>query len=483
MPREVSLLIDGQWRRGSHSFAIQGPLGGSAGIEVSAASAEEVEEALASAARAQPLWAHIGPSHRRDVLEQAAANLESRRSSIVALMAEECGASSAWANFNVSLGVDMLREAARLAFFAAGGWTIPSSAPGLEARASRRPVGTALAIAPWNAPVILGVRSVAVPLVCGNSVVMKGSELSPGVHAEVARAINDAKPGAGVISYLVNSPEDAAEFVGGVIADPRIRHVNFTGSTSVGRAVAVSAARHLKRSVLELGGKAAAIVLADADIDLAVDAITFGAFMNTGQICMSTERILVEGPIRKPLVDRLVARASILRVGDPRDPSVDIGPLINLSSRERAAGLIQDALDKGATLEFGGVGEGLELSPTVLSDVTPEMRVFSEETFAPIVCVVEVNSLEHALELANSSEYGLSSSIFTRDYTKASYAVSRLEVGICHVNSATVHDEPQMPFGGVKSSGWGRFGGEASVAEFTDIHWETLQSGARQYPI
>jgi benzaldehyde dehydrogenase (NAD) len=263
-----------------------------------------------------------------------------------------------------------------------------------------------------------------------------------------------------------------------------VRRLNFTGSTKVGRIIAEKAGAHLKRVLLELGGKAPLVVLSDADLDAAAAAANFGAFMHQGQICMSTERIVADRSVVGDFGARLAARASALVVGDPRDPETQIGPLVNEAALTRVSGLVDDARDKGAEVLAGGSSDGLTYTPTVLSGVTPEMRIYREESFGPVVSIVPVDGVDEAVRVANDTEYGLSASVFGRDVPRAFDVARRIESGICHVNGATVHDEAQMPFGGVKASGFGRFGGRAALDEFTELRWITVGGPqGRHYPI
>jgi acyl-CoA reductase-like NAD-dependent aldehyde dehydrogenase len=224
-------------------------------------------------------------------------------------------------------------------------------------------------------------------------------------------------------------------------------------------------------------------VLGDADLDAAADAASFGAFMNSGQICMSTERIVVDRSAAGELGAKLGERASKLVVGDPREPGTMIGPVINDGARERILELIEDARAKGAEVLAGGDADGNLIAPTVLAGVTPEMRIYGEESFGPVVTLVPVDGIEEAVRVANDTEYGLAAAVFSRDVPAAMDVARRIESGICHVNSSTVHDEPQMPFGGVKDSGWGRFGGSAALEEFTELRWMSIQQTPRHYPI
>ena len=397
-------------------------------------------------------------------------------------MTEEVGGTFGWGMFNCDLASRMLREAAAQAYSVIGE-VIPSDVPGSLAMGVRQPAGVVVGMAPWNAPVILATRAVATPLAYGNTVVLKASEQCPRTHAAVARALVDAGLPAGTVNLISHAPDDAPDVVDALIAHPAVRRVNFTGSTRVGKLIALKCAEHLKRCLLELGGKAPQVVLPDADLEAAADAASFGAFMNSGQICMSTERIVADRSVADDLGAKLADRAGKLVTGDPRDQGTMIGPVINDASRERVLELIEDAKAKGAQVLAGGSADGNVITPTVLSGVTPEMRIYAEESFGPVVTIVPVEGDDEAVRVANDTEYGLSAAVFGEDVDHAMEIARRIESGICHVNSSTVHDEPQMPFGGVKSSGWGRFGGRAALEEFTELRWMTVQQGARHYPI
>ncbi len=387
-----------------------------------------------------------------------------------------------WYGFNVQLAADMLREAASMTTQITGD-VIPSNIPGNFAMALRQPCGVVLGIAPWNAPVILATRAIAMPLACGNTVVLKASELSPAVHRLIGQVLQDAGLGDGVVNVISNAPADAPAIVERLIANPAVRRVNFTGSTHVGRIVGELSARYLKPALLELGGKAPFLVLDDADLDAAVEAAAFGAYFNQGQICLSTERLIVDHKVADTFVARLTAKIKTLRAGNPDDSESVLGSLVDVGAGTRIKGLIDDAVARGATLVIGGQLQGSILQPTLLDGVTDAMRLYREESFGPVAVVLRGDGDEALLRLANDSDFGLSAAIFSRDTSRALALAQRVESGICHINGPTVHDEAQMPFGGVKSSGYGSFGGKASIEQFTQLRWVTLQNGPRHYPI
>jgi vanillin dehydrogenase len=457
-----------------------------AGTSASAVAGSSREIACATATTAElafPAWSTAPSLERGRLLEHASVLLRERQRDIAALVTEETGGTLGWGMFNVQLGADMLAYYATQTDLLAEEQEIPSHIPGKRAMAVRQPVGVVVGIAPWNAPVILAVRAVAAPLAYGNTVVLKASELCPRTHGSIVDALRDAGVPSGVINLVRNEPEDAAEVVEELIAHPAVRRISFTGSTRVGRIIAGMAARHVKRVLLELGGNAPLIVLADADLEWAVAAATFGSFMHQGQICMSTERIVIDRSVADDFAERLAHRASSLRVGDPREPDTQIGPLVNEAALKRVAEHVEEAVAKGAKLVTGGESHGLFFPPTVLMNVTPEMRVYSEESFGPVVAIVPVDDVDEAVRVANDTEYGLSAAVFSADVGAAMQIARQLETGICHINDATVHDEPPMPFGGTKHSGWGRFGGKAALEEFTELRWITIQDTPRQYAI
>jgi vanillin dehydrogenase len=481
---QQQLLIGGEWTEASSgsTFERTDPFTGEPAGTAAAAKRDDARSAADAAAEAFGDWSTSSPSQRRELLQQAAALLTERAEDIAATVTRETGGTFGWGMFNCKLAADMLGEAAAQTT-AVRGELIPSDVPGLLAMGVRQPAGVVVGIAPWNAPVILGARAVASPLAYGNTVVLKASEICPRTHAEICRALDDAGLPPGVINVITHEPDDAPDVVDELIAHPAVRRVNFTGSTRVGRLVAENAARHLKRVLLELGGKAPMVVLADADLDEAVAAAKFGAFMHQGQICMSTELIVADRSISADFAARLSEKARALKVGDPREPDTEIGPLVNPSAVERVAGLVEDAVTRGAKVLNGGEPDGPLFPPTVLAGVTPEMRVYSEESFGPVVGIIDVDGPEEAIQVANGTEYGLAAAVFGRHVPTALDVARRIESGICHINGSTVHDEAQMPFGGVKASGWGRFGGTAALEEFTELRWMTVQHGSRPYPL
>jgi acyl-CoA reductase-like NAD-dependent aldehyde dehydrogenase len=477
----VSLLIDGAdvKARGNATFERKDPVTGNVASTAAAASVEDVNAACEAAAAAFPKWSETGPNERRKLLLKAADLLETKTPDFIKLMIEETGGTGPWAGFNVMFAAKLLREAACMTTMIHGE-VIPSDKPGCLAMGYRQPVGVCVGMAPWNAPVILGMRAVAMPLACGNTVVMKASETCPATHMLIGKVLQEAGLPKGVINVITHSREDAPKVVEALIAHPAVRRINFTGSSHVGRIVAQTAAKYLKPVLLELGGKAPLLVLDDANIDDAVNGAAFGAFMHQGQICMSTERIIVDNKIADAFVSKLAAKANGLPYGDPRGKVV-LGSLVSMQAADRMDDLLKDAVGKGAKLVAGGKRNGTIWSATLLDNVNPQMKIYREESFGPVKSIIRVDGDDEAVSVANDTEYGLASAVFSANIQRAMGVAKRIQSGICHINGPTVSDEPQMPFGGTKDSGYGRFGGTAGIAEFTELRWITIESH-QHYP-
>jgi vanillin dehydrogenase len=463
------------------------PWTGQVYARVAAGTPADITRAADAAEAAFPSWSQVGAFERREIFLRAADVMAKRGEEAMTALAQETGASQVFAGFNLAFCIQVLREAAA-AITRPAGELLPTSIPGAYSMAQRIPLGVVGAISPWNAPLVLGIRSIAIPLAVGNTVVMKPSEDAPiTCGLLLADVLAEAGLPAGVLNVVTNDLADAGDVVAALIADPRVRNVNFTGSTNVGRIIGTQAAQHLKPAVLELGGKNPLIILEDADPDLAVDAAVFGAFMNSGQICMSTDRIIIHDSLVEAFIPRYVERIRALPCGDPADPATIVGPLINRRGAQRIAALVKDATAKGATLLTGdgsieGPNETL-IRPVVLTDVTTDMDIFRSEIFGPAVVIHPVGSTEAAIDLANDTEYGLTGGVISRDLGAALEVVSRVRSGIIHINDQGIADEPMAPFGGVKSSGYGKFGGTAGIESFTEQRWVTIQhSGRPAYP-
>lgn len=479
---KISMLIGGESVAavGGKTFDRRDPVTGDVATTAPAATVEDVARAVKAAADAYPEWSKTSPSARRMLLLKAADALEADTDRIIGLMITETGATGPWAGFNCMLAAGMLREAASITTQITGE-VIPANKPGTLAMAQRKSLGVCLGIAPWNAPIILGTRAVATAIACGNTAILKASEMCPATHLAIGEAFTTAGFPAGVMNVVTNAMPDAAEIVNALVDAPEVRHVNFTGSTGVGRLIGVRAAQNLKPALLELGGKAPMVILDDADLEAAVNGAAFGAFMNQGQICMSTERLIVHEGIADKFVDALAAKARKLPAGNPRDKVV-LGSLVTSEAAEKMDALIEDAKGKGASVIAGGNRKGTIVEATLLDHVTDQMRIYSEESFGPVKPIIRVKDDDEAVRVANDTEYGLSASVYGSNINRALDVANRIESGICHINGPTVADEAQMPFGGVKNSGYGRFGGHAGIDAFTSVRWVTIEDPHQHFP-
>lgn len=439
-------------------------------------------DALAAANRAAaafPGWSATTPAARRAILDRAAQLVADHEQQVRATMRAEIGATDHWLDFNLTVGRRHLQAAADLVTRVQGRVVRD---PGAWSLAMREPAGVCLAIAPWNAPFVLGIRAVATALACGNTVVLKASEICPATHLLIGQLLADAGLPEGVLNIVTHAPQDAEDITRALIAHDAVRRVNFTGSTRVGRIVAEVAARHLKRCLLELGSKAPLIVLEDADLDAAADAAIYGAFLNQGQICMATDRIVVLDSVADAFADRLVRRARQLKAGDPRNGQHLLGPVVSPAVAQRLVGLVQDAVIKGAVLHCGGAARDCLMDATVIDHVSPGMALYDDECFGPIAAICRATSEDEAIAIANDTRYGLTAAIFSRDTARALALSRQIETGICHINSPTLDDRPDLPVGGVKDSGYGRFGGTSMLDEFTELRWISLQHQPPTYP-
>jgi acyl-CoA reductase-like NAD-dependent aldehyde dehydrogenase len=473
--RECRHFIGGEWvdAEAGDTFEDLDPFTGDVVARVAAGGREDAKRAVESAAGAFPAWSQTPPAERQRIFLKAADVLESRRDEVVSWLARETGSTFGFGMFQLGFVPGLFRQAAALAY-APIGQVIPSD-HGEFAMGLRRPAGVVGAIAPWNAALILSARSIAAPLALGNTVVLKPSELSPYVGGLLwGEIFTEAGLPPGVLNIVTHAPGEAGPIGDELVEHPAVRRINFTGSTATGRKLAEAAGRNLKRVVLELGGYNPLIVLRDADVEYAVNASAFGAFLHQGQICMSARRIVVERPIADEFVQRLAEKTKGLKAGDPKEPDTIIGPLINERALETVKGRVQDAVAKGATVLAGGDADGSVYRATLLADVPEDAEFAKVETFGPVAAIEVVDDEEEAVERANATSYGLASGIITSDADKGLALAQRIQAGIVHINDQPVGDEPQMPFGGVKESGWGRFGGTAAIEEFTELHWITV---------
>ncbi len=484
MAKDYQNYIGGKWvdAQERETFEDYNPYTGEVYARVPRSKRADVTRAIEAAQAAFPDWANSSPSVRRKLFLKAADIFEKRQEELVRVLAEETGSTIGIAMFQMFFVPGLYREAAAQAYSVTGE-VIPADYPGAFFMALRQPAGVVGAFGPFNVPYILSSRAFALPLAYGNTAVLNPSEVAPiSGGLMLAEIFEEAGFPPGVLNVITHTREDAPDIADQLIAHPAVRRISFTGSTEVGRQIAEKAGHYLKRCVLELGGKDPLIILRDADLDYAADAAAWGAFLHQGEICMSTERIIVERPIAAEFIDKLSQRARALKVGDPRDPSTAIGPLINQAALKRVHGHVQGALDGGADLVTGGKYEGLVYYPTIVTNVKYDMPIFTDQTFGPVAPIVVVEDAEEALKVANNSKYGLASGIITHDFNQALLMARNLDTGMVHIGDQTVNDEPQVPFGGVKGSGYGRMGGKAALDEFTELRWISVQQTPRTFP-
>lgn len=474
--------IGGAWRAGRSGkrAADRDPYTGKTLVEIDLGDARDVDEAYRAAEAAQPAWAATLPQERRDVLDRAAAIMERRKQEIVDWLVRESGSTRRKAELEWQFAHLYMFEASAYPFHVEGR-VLPAVVLGKENRVYREPVGVVGVISPWNFPLHLSNRSVAPALAVGNAVVLKPASDTPVTGGLLlAKIFEEAGLPQGVLNVVVGAGEDIGD---AFIDHPAPRVLSFTGSTPVGRRIGEHAGRNVKRVCLELGGNAPFIVLEDADLDRAVDAAVAGKFMHQGQICLAINRVLVDARLHDEFVRRFVARAASLPVGNPADPDTAIGPIINRSQLDRVLKLVDQTVARGARAVLRGEPQGLVLPPVVLTEVTNDMPAAREEIFGPVAPILRFSGEEEAIRMANDTEYGLSSAVFTRDGERGVCVAKRIRAGMTHVNDWPVDDEPNTAFGGEKASGLGRFGGAWALEEFTTDHWISVQAGPRRYPI
>jgi len=483
MSGKRDLYINGQWvaAKNNATFPVYNPSTGEVWAQVADASRSDAAAAVAAAAAAQPAWAALPHSERARLLSKVADVLAARAKELQEVLVDEGGSWIGKAMFETGYSTGVYRAAAAAAYQVTG--EILPSDHGKLSLVVREPLGVVSVISPWNFPMILSSRGFATALAVGNAVVLKPSEETPVAGGLlIAELLEEAGIPKGVFNVVTCSRNHVAEVGDELIANPAVRGVSFTGSTAVGTQVAARAGGLLKKCCVELGGKDALIVLDDADVEHAVNAATFGSFMHQGQICMSVERVIVHEAIAKEFIDKFVANTKKLKVGNPREMANCIGPIINQKQLDKIRDQVDDAVAKGAKILCGGKNTGLFFEPTILTNVTRDMKIMRDETFGPVAPVITVRSVDEAIEVANDSEYGLSAGIITRNEERGLAIARRLNTGMAHINDSSVNDEPHVPFGGVRWSGLGRHGGRQGIDQFTETRWITLERGGRHYP-
>ncbi|KAJ5636600.1 uncharacterized protein N7484_009913 [Penicillium longicatenatum] len=458
------LIINGESVVTDIKFEVIAPATGDLSGYCAGASVDDAQRAVDMAQAAFPAWAKTQAYDRRDILLRAAEIMDSRKEELIAYQREETGAGRPFCEHTFNLGVSFIKD------FAGRISTIEGIVPnvtrqGEGAMVYKEPYGVVLSIAPWNAPFILGTRAVALPLAAGNTVVLKGSELSPKCFWALGDIFRQAGLPAGCLNVIYHQVADAAAVTNSLIAHPAVRKVNFTGSTMVGSIIASTAGKYIKPVLLELGGKASAIVLDDAELDKAAMNCAVGSFMHSGQICMSTERIVVQRGIADEFKIKLAETAE--KLFGKQAPALC---LVNAAAVAKNKRLVSDAVSRGANVLFGDANANEALStnmrPVIVADVSKEMDLYATESFGPTVSLMVVDTEEEAVALANDTEYGLTAAVFTANLFRGLRVAKQIESGAVHINALTVHDEPVLPHGGWKSSGFGRFGGVGGYDEF-----------------
>ncbi|NLL46412.1 MAG: aldehyde dehydrogenase family protein [Clostridiales bacterium] len=475
----LKMFVNNEWvdAKSGEVFDDFEPYSGELYAKVPKGGAEDVEAVMKAAYEARAGWASTPPAARGQLLMKVARIIEEKRPEFAVILQKESGSSFGKAMFEIDATIDLLYTAAGDAKLVMG--ETYHTNLGRFNMSVRRPRGTIVTISPWNFPMVLSMYKIAYGLATGNTVVHKPSSDTPHIALKVAEAFKEAGLPAGALNVITGPGSKLGDLL---IADKRCSYVAVTGETTTGRHVAVQAAKHFKQYYLELGGKNPLIILNDADMEYAVKTTIMSGLLHQGEICMAADRIIVEEPLAEEFSKQLAEAVSHLPCGDPMNPATFIGPVIHDRHVQDIDAQVKDAVAKGAKLLTGGTYEGRVYAPTVLKDITPDMKIYYEETFGPVVSIIPVKDVEEALRVANDTTYGLSSGVITSNYENAMFLANGLEAGMIHINGGTVDADSVAPFGGVKESGMGREGGRYSWEEFTEVHWLTMDIRKQQYP-
>jgi len=484
MPERWKMFVNGEWVNSSNGKTVEilNPDNGEVYSVVPAAAIEDVREAIDAAYDVKSQWSGMMPQERAEILFNASRMIKEEADEVAKILVMESGSTIRKAMYEVQKTGDYVRARGE-EIFRIRGETYPSLTEEKFSMSIRQPKGVVAAISPWNFPLILAMEKVASALACGNSVVLKPSSDTPCTLLKMAEIFERCKTPKGVFNVIVGLGSSIGDEL---VTNPKVNYINFTGSTKVGRHIAELAGKHLKKVTLELGGKNPLIVLKDADLDVASSAACYGGFFHSGQICIAVGRVIVEKEVAGEFTEKLVAKAEKITVkkGALFDPSTILSPLINSDQCETVKRHVADALAKGAQLLAGGRSHGLYHEATVLRNITPDMMIYDQETFGPVIPIIEVSSVEGAIKTANDTVYGLSSGIFTNDISKAMKIAECLETGMVHINDSSFYaDQECAPLGGVKASGLGRVGTHYSIEEGTDLKWITIQKEPRDYQV
>jgi acyl-CoA reductase-like NAD-dependent aldehyde dehydrogenase len=480
---EYLYFADGQWRSatGNKTFDVFRPYDRTLYARVASGGRAEAKVAVEAAAKAFPAWSQTTPAERAKLFFKAAEIVKRRRTEIAEILAQETGSTISFATFQQDLVAATIEQAAGWMYLPKGE-VLASNLPGSHSIGVRRPLGVVASFTPWNGANVLSWRAVLSPVAAGNTVVVKPSELAPiSAGLILAQIAEEAGFPKGVINVVTHAPGAAGEIADVFFESPDVRVINLIGGVKTAKLLAKRAGETLKRTTMELGGYNPMIILDDVDVDYAVRTATFGAFFHQGQICLNTRRIIVQKKIAGEFLEKFVARTKTLPSGDPHDHRTIIGPLITPAAVKLVDDRVKEAVAKGAKVQTGGTFEGQIYQPTILTNVPLDATVAQEETFGPVVVVEVVDTPEQAVEAANRTMYGLTSSILAGNTYKAFELAPKILAGIVNVNSPTVNDEIHAPMGGVRDSGWGRTGPD-SLKEFQDVIWINAHSGQRQYP-
>ncbi|WP_368646329.1 aldehyde dehydrogenase family protein [Alkalibacterium putridalgicola] len=472
--------IGGQWRKGKSQKVIESvdPYTEETYITLQVASLEDLDKAYESARSHQKEWAETNPFQRAAVIKKAIHLMEDRKDEIVDILIKDAGSTMAKAELELDITLSVMSLAAEFPFRME---TIvnDSMIPGKKNHLIRKPVGVVGVIGPFNFPLNLSMRSVAPALATGNAVVLKPSSQTPISGGNIiGKVFEEAGLPKGVLQVVHPKTSEIGD---AFYSHPVPDMISFTGSTGVGKNIGEVAGREVKRTILELGGNNAMVILDDADIDRAVKGAIYGRFMHSGQICMSTNRIIVDESLFDAFAEKFVETARSLKHGDPTQKGTLIGPLISGDEVERLIDEIEKAKSEGAEVLLEGKREGNVLTPTILKG-TNDMTTAQNEMFGPVVTLIPAKDEAHALELANDTEAGLSGAVSSNDEKRAFAFAEKMETGMVHINDQSVNDEPYIAFGGEKQSGIGRFGREHSLDEFTTWKWISVQKEPRDYP-
>ncbi|ERG67351.1 MULTISPECIES: aldehyde dehydrogenase family protein [Exiguobacterium] len=475
----TKMYIDGQWVEGSSDKSIDNtnPFTDETLFSIRSADESDLDKAYDVAKGAQAEWATMLPQNRRALIEKFAEVTLQHKEDIIEWLVKESGSTRIKAEGEFLASMAIIKEAATFPF-RMDGLIKPSIVPNKENRVYRKPLGVIGVISPWNFPFHLAVRSIVSALATGNTVVVKPATATPVTGGLLfASLFEEAGLPKGVLNVVVGRGSEIGD---AIVEHPVPKLISFTGSTEVGKGIAEKAGRLLKKTALELGGNNVFVVLDDADIDRAVESAVYSKFYHQGQICMSTNRILVAESIHDAFLEKFVERVRALKFGNPNESDTQVGPLIDHDQVDRILDQIKQTVDAGATLQVGGNADGNVLEPTVVSGVTNDMPLAKNEIFGPVAVILSFKDDAEALKLSNELPYGLSGAVHGSIYRATEFA-RQVETGMIHVNDQSVNDEPHLPFGGEKDSGLGRFNGEWVLEEFTTLQWVSVMHERREY--